>query len=393
VVVSSGSPREGLHVVIAHPETLTRCEPNQVGEIWVAGSSVAQGYWNRSEQTEQTFRAYLSDTGEGSFLRTGDLGFLEGNNLFVTGRLKDLIIIRGRNYYPQDIELTVETSHSALQTGCGAAFAVEIEGEEYLVIVQEVERSYIRKLDVEQVTGAIRKAVAEQHELQSHAILLLKTSSIPKTSSGKIQRHACKVGFLEDSLNVIGSWKSAVINAKESELWDTEENAIQSPSHKQLTLTFNPSNSSPDEIAESIQNWIKNWLSLKLKIDTRTIYSNQSFAEYGLDSVMAVELAEDLQSWLNPDQAFLEATIVWSFPTIEALAWYLANELRTTSSTSHTESELKVFSSVKGFGASTSLVQVEPEISPEHVRQLSEDEVSALIAKEVAELESLLREV
>ena len=206
-LVGCGHPVGDIRVVIADPETLLPCAPDQVGEIWVSDPSVALGYWNNPEETERTFQAYLANTGEGPFLRTGDLGFFKNGELFVTGRLKDLIIIRGRNYYPQDIELTVEQSHMALQPSCGAAFSVDVAGIERLVVVQEVERHY-RNLDVEQVVGAIREAVAEQHELEVYAVLLLKTGSIPKTSSGKIQRHGCRTSFLDGRLEILGSWTS-----------------------------------------------------------------------------------------------------------------------------------------------------------------------------------------
>ena len=186
-------------IAIVNPESLTQCTAEQVGEIWVSSPSVAQGYWNRHEATEETFRAYLADTGEGPFLRTGDLGFLLDGELFVTGRLKDLIIIRGRNHYPQDIELTVENSHSALRSSCGAAFSVDVESEEQLVIAQEVNEAYLDTLDVDEVVRAIRHAVAQHHDLQVYGVLLLNTGSIPKTSSGKIQRHACRAGFLDGS--------------------------------------------------------------------------------------------------------------------------------------------------------------------------------------------------
>ena len=196
-------------IVIAHPETLTRCGSIEVGEIWVCGKSVAQGYWKKAEETEKTFNAYLADTDEGPFFRTGDLGFLRDGELFITGRLKDVIIIRGRNHYPQDIELTVEKSHPALRSGCGAAFAVEVNGQERLVVVQEVERSYLRKLDVNEVVGNIREMVAQEHDLQVYTILLLKTGSIPKTSSGKIQRYACRNRFLTGSLDVVEDWSES----------------------------------------------------------------------------------------------------------------------------------------------------------------------------------------
>ncbi|MHC5822477.1 MAG: fatty acyl-AMP ligase, partial [Nostoc sp.] len=193
-------------VVIVNPENFTRCSSNQVGEIWVSGSSVAQGYWNRTVETEEAFNALIADTKEGPFLRTGDLGFLQDGELFITGRIKDVIIIRGRNYYPQDIELTVEQSNPALKPNSGAVFAVEVAGQERLVIVQEVERSYLRKLDINQVVGDIRQAVAREYDQQIYATVLVKTGSIPKTSSGKIQRRACREAFLKGSLDVVKDW-------------------------------------------------------------------------------------------------------------------------------------------------------------------------------------------
>ncbi|MDJ0796443.1 MAG: fatty acyl-AMP ligase [Calothrix sp. MO_167.B12] len=206
MIVGCGHPHLDITVYIVNPESLTKCEEGQVGEIWVSGSSIASGYWNRSSATEETFQAYLKDTGEGPFLRTGDLGFLLNGELFVTGRLKDMIIIRGQNHYPQDIEMTVEKSHPALRPNCGAAFMIEIKGKEKLVIVQEVERTYLRKLDINEVVGNILEAVAAEHSLQASAVVLVKTASIPKTSSGKIQRGACRAQFLNGSLNVVEDW-------------------------------------------------------------------------------------------------------------------------------------------------------------------------------------------
>ncbi|HAA30148.1 MAG TPA: AMP-dependent synthetase [Cyanobacteria bacterium UBA8553] len=225
-VVAAASEREGTRtivgcgqslleqkVLIVDPESLTPCPDNQVGEIWVSGLSVAQGYWHRFEETKQTFHGYLADLGDretertlGPYLRTGDLGFLQDGELFITGRIKDMMIIRGQNHYPQDIELTVEKSHPALRPACGAAFTVEVKSEERLVVVQEVERSYLRKLNVNEVVGNIRRAVAAEHALQVYAMVLVKTGSIPKTSSGKIQRYACRSGFLSGSLNVVQDW-------------------------------------------------------------------------------------------------------------------------------------------------------------------------------------------
>ncbi|MBR8840648.1 MAG: LLM class flavin-dependent oxidoreductase [Stigonema ocellatum SAG 48.90 = DSM 106950] len=208
VFVGCGRPYMDTTVIIVNPESLTRSREGFVGEIWVEGGSIASGYWNRPESTQETFQAYLKDTGDGPFLRTGDLGFLRNGELFVTGRLKDVIIIYGRNHYPQDIELTVQKSHPALQANCGAAFSIEIEGEERLVVVQELERTYVRQLNSDEVVEAINQAVSLEHEVVIDTIVLLKPGSIPKTSSGKIQRSACRQKFLDESLQNVVFTKS-----------------------------------------------------------------------------------------------------------------------------------------------------------------------------------------
>ena len=203
-LVGCGWTTIDTQIVIVNPETLKPCSPEIVGEIWVSGSTIAQGYWGKPQETQETFQAYLADTGAGPFLRTGDLGFIKDGELFVTGRLKEIILIRGRNNYPQDIEYTVQNSHPALRPSCGAAFTVEVKGEERLVVVQEVERTWLRKIDIDEVNRAIRKAVVQEYDLQVYAIALIRTGSLPKTSSGKIQRRGCRAKFLEGSLEILG---------------------------------------------------------------------------------------------------------------------------------------------------------------------------------------------
>ena len=207
-IVGCGQPWLDSKIVIVDPQSLTRCPQNQVGEIWVAGTGLGRGYWQLPDQTDRTFHAYLKDDQEGPFLRTGDLGFLQEGELFVTGRLHDRLIFWGLNHYPQEIEKTVANCHRALRPNCGAAFAVEVESEERLAIVQEVERSYRQCLLVDEVVEAIRYRVFREHFLDVYAIVLLKTGSIPKTSSGKIQRHLCKTKFLDSSWEAIGEWRS-----------------------------------------------------------------------------------------------------------------------------------------------------------------------------------------
>jgi acyl-CoA synthetase (AMP-forming)/AMP-acid ligase II/acyl carrier protein len=369
-VVGCGRTWLDTKVVIVNPETLIQCGPHQVGEIWVSSSSVAQGYWNRPELTQQIFQAYLADTQEGPFLRTGDLGFLSHGELFVTGRIKDVIIIRGRNHYPQDIELTVEQCHPALRAGCGAAFSMPEDEQEHLVIVQEVERSCLRSLDVDSIVVAIRRAVSEQHELHVQAVSLLKPGSILKTSSGKIQRQACKASFLKGDLQVVGHWSAIQEDSKFSEI-DHECNGSW-PADEDVTV-------------EQIQNWLKDWLSRKLHIAIAAIEVGTSFADYGLDSVLAVELAQNLQDWLHPTPA-LTATIAWDFPSIAALATSLAREGRevvsTPDLTGHSD---QLLAAVKLLNDSLS------EISAVGIQQLSEEELSRNIATEIAALDRVLK--
>jgi acyl-CoA synthetase (AMP-forming)/AMP-acid ligase II len=210
-VVSCGRVVAEFDVAIVNPDTSVRCEPDQVGEIWVSDPSVAQGYWRRDAETEATFRAYLADTGEGPFLRTGDLGFLRDDELFVTSRIKDLIIVAGANHYPQDIEWTVEKCHADVRPNCVAAFSLPVEGDERLVVAAEFERGSIeRPEDTAVILDAIKKAIAEEHEVPVHALLLLARGSLPKTASGKIQRHGCWRLLDGGGSEVLASWIAGI---------------------------------------------------------------------------------------------------------------------------------------------------------------------------------------
>jgi acyl-CoA synthetase (AMP-forming)/AMP-acid ligase II len=199
VLVGCGWPWLGLRVEIVDPNSLQICPPRTVGEIWVAGPSVAAGYWNRPEESARTFAARLSGSGEGPFLRTGDLGFVWDGELFVTGRLKDILVIRGRNHYPQDIEATVQQVHLGLRSDCGAAFETGPDGEPRLIVAQELDRRY-RDADLTRLAGDIRQAVAERHQLQVHEVCFLQPGALPRTASGKIQRHACRIAYEKGTL-------------------------------------------------------------------------------------------------------------------------------------------------------------------------------------------------
>ena len=204
-IVSCGKPWLDTEVIIVNSD-LTKCEPNTVREIWVRGTGVGRGYWGQEAQTQETFKARLRNSQQ-EWLRTGDLGFLADGELYITGRLKEVMIFWGRYCYPQHVEQTVQQAHQALRENAGAAFSIDSESAERLVIVQEVERSYLRSLNVAEIVTAICQAVGEEHEVEVYAISLLKTGSIPKTSSGKIQHRRCAKQFTEGSLNVVAQWQ------------------------------------------------------------------------------------------------------------------------------------------------------------------------------------------
>lgn len=199
-LAGSGTILGGQQVLIVDPDTRRPCAADGVGEIWVAGPSVARGYWANPEATRETFRAHTVPDGAGPFLRTGDLGFLHEGQLFITGRCKDLIIIGGTNHYPQDIELTARSAHPALAEAAGAAFAVAGGDGESLAVVHEINLAH-RDADFAAVAAALRTAIGGEHQLAVTHCALVRFASLPKTSSGKIQRRLCRELFLAGRLD------------------------------------------------------------------------------------------------------------------------------------------------------------------------------------------------
>jgi acyl-CoA synthetase (AMP-forming)/AMP-acid ligase II len=207
-LVSCGVARLDQEIRIVNPETLIECPAGEVGEIWARGPSIAPGYWNRQSETTAAFGGRIAGTDEDSFLRTGDLGFVHAGELFVTGRLKHLIIIDGRNHYPHDIERTTEASHPGIRTAGAAAFTIDDEGLEQLVIAVEVDRQFARRKEPdrplrseqdcvpsEPIVKAVRLAVAREHDIRIHDVIVLPPGGLPRTSSGKIQHHLCRRAY------------------------------------------------------------------------------------------------------------------------------------------------------------------------------------------------------
>jgi amino acid adenylation domain-containing protein len=290
-LVVCGRPAEGQRVAVVNPETCSLTLPDGVGEIWVAGASVAQGYWDNPEETAATFKGYLRETGEGPFLRTGDLGFLRDGQLFVTGRLKDLIIIRGLNHYPQDIEATVESSHADLQPGGCAAFSLEAAGEERLAVVVEVSPRASRKLrgpgagaasspEAAAVIEAVRKAVAERHQLHAYRVALLSAGDLPKTSSGKVQRRLCRARLLGGDLDVLVSStldeSAAALAAVVDDATADADVGLERPTAR--------------EPGRGIAAWLRAEVASALGVREAAVDPGKPLVALGLDSLLAVEL-------------------------------------------------------------------------------------------------------
>jgi acyl carrier protein len=285
-----------------------------VGEIWVAGPSVANGYWRRPEETTASFGAELG-AGATRWLRTGDLGFFEVGELFVTGRLKDLIIVRGRNVYPQDVELTVERAHAALRPGCGAAFAVPHDGTDWLVVVHELERRFVGErrrqtpppdlparapadrreprpdiaafsppaddpaptVRLEGVVEAVCQAVSARHDLQPFAVVLLRAGTVPKTTSGKVQRYACRTAFLDGSLDVLHEWRRRLT------------------AHSDLRGLRSVAPAPVVREPDAVSAWLAARLAKLLRLDAAKLDPASAITRYGIDSLQAVELTNLVQ--------------------------------------------------------------------------------------------------
>jgi acyl transferase domain-containing protein/acyl-CoA synthetase (AMP-forming)/AMP-acid ligase II/acyl carrier protein len=298
--VSCGPAVLGATVVIANPENLTLCAEGEIGEILVGGGSVAKGYWNRPEESIATFQAHLSDTGEGPFLRTGDLGFERGGEIIVAGRRKDLIVIRGVNHYPQDIELTISEAAPALRSGIAAAFSVTGEaGEEQLAVVKEITRENLRRIDGPAACEAVREAISRIHEIEVASIVLVQPGAVPKTTSGKVQRRKCREMFLAGDLE-------AVTVARHD-----RPRVAAMPAAAVADLASHP----------GARQWLIAKVALMFGIDPAVIGVFEPLTRYGIGSLQAVQLSGEMESALGRR---VPPTIVFELPTIDSLAYYMA---------------------------------------------------------------------
>lgn len=312
-IVGCGHARRQTEVAIVDPETRRTCPERAVGEVWIAGPTVAAGYWNQPEATAATFRAFTADTGKGPFLRTGDLGFLADGELFITGRLKDLVIVRGSNVYLHDIDWIAGRAHPALRPGGGCALAIEENGEERLVVAHEVERAYQRadSGELQKMASAIRRVISEEFELQVHVVQLVRVGTIHKTSSGKIRRHVCRDDYLAGGFDVLFESRLERLQASE---------AREPPTLGVEELL----RSSPRERRHALEEHLRRELGRVLGISWLQIDPRQPLGTYGLESIQSGELVARLEDLLGLG---LPTTLVYSRPTVADISDFVSERM------------------------------------------------------------------
>ena len=306
-IVSCGQPARETELVIADPETRREVRERVIGEIWLRGSSVTDGYWNRADENNQRFHAMLED-GRSGFCRTGDLGFIHDGALFVTGRLKDLIIIGGRNLFPQDIEETVRQVMGPRSGKC-AAFPVDAGRGEALVIVAELPRQS-DPATYPDLVRTIRRVVIESHEVDPRHVLLVRQATVPLTSSGKVQRRRCRERFDANDFKCLHRY-------------DRHSGSSQTP----IPIPELPSNPGPEHrtsTQSAIESWMVEWLIARGGVAPEDVDLERPFAEYGLDSMTAVEMSGEIEDWSGVE---LTPIVAWNHPTVTRLSGYITDQL------------------------------------------------------------------
>ena len=297
-LVSNG--KSFYDVVIVYRDKNTLCPENQVGEIWIRGDAVAKGYWENPEQTEKYFHAQLNDdTQNAHYFRTGDLGFLHDKELYITGRIKDILICQGRNLYPQDIEWVVTHSHPALRHGCCVVFAEAETKDDEIVIVCEVTTEKVDNF--KSVHQSITQNIIQEFQMSPTHIVLIEAKSLSKTTSGKVQRQLTKKLWQENALKVVSQHS---LNQQ-----------ISVPQQQLLSKT-------------EIVSWLKDWLVNQAGVPVADLDINRPLMEYGLTSMVLVRMHEQLQDKLAQE---IDIDIFWRFPSIDGLSTFLSGEYKPVS--------------------------------------------------------------
>jgi len=328
--VSCGRP-DTDQIALVDPENLTALPENRVGEIWIRSASTSPGYWNDAQRTAEVFNASLN--GFKDYYRTGDLGFLHNGEIYIAGRLKDLIIVHGKNHYPGDIERTAQTAHDALMLDSGAVFSVDVEGIERIVIAQEIKQARVRDFSTDSaladtVIESIKEAITRYHEVQVHGVMLVKPGRIFKTSSGKIRRSACRDAYIAQQFENVRTWQSL-----ELQRFLAGETVTRNEAHVE---TF-------DVITQAtIERQILNWIAQRIGVGLEEIDASANATSLGLDSVDVMSLFGDItgvmQLPIEPDTVQL-----WEIDSVRELAQrlYQAHTRQDTASTQPNSGEIE----------------------------------------------------
>ena len=296
---SSGDILPQIDVKIVHQGTRAVLPDGYVGEIMIKGDSISEGYWQKPQISQTIFDNTVGD--KNGYMATGDLGFIDHGALYVSGRCKEMFIINGRNFYPQDIENSLVGDSELIAPHGGALFEVATdEFNNQLVLVQELNRKGMKHTDHQSLINQLVDRVSQVHELKLAAVILIKPMTLPKTSSGKIQRINCRDTYLQGQLQSVATWH------RESVEDNTTHQAIPHISHI-------------DE--QSITAWIVNWIAQRLSIPAQQVSPQQPLTQMGLDSIDAMTLTHDLSRQVKQP---LGADLSWSFPSIQKLSHHLA---------------------------------------------------------------------
>ncbi|WP_246666058.1 AMP-binding protein [Aquamicrobium sp. LC103] len=311
-IVSCGRAADSLDIAIVDPVARKPLPDQEVGEIWVRGANLSGGYWDRAELNGEVFDQRLD--GEPGWFRTGDLGFLHEAELFVTGRLKDMIVIRGQNHYPQDLERTASTCHPFLVEGMAGAFAMERDGEECVGLICEVSREALRALDAPELFAAIRGAVSREHDLQLSALALIKPGRLPRTPSGKVRRFECRERLLDGSLSAVAQWEADFV---------ADEDRAQAGSRPIWLeeLQVLPKARRAGVLRDRLRTEVSRLAGLSAG---EVVSDDAGFFDLGLDSVAVVEIGAILERELGFE---VEPTVMFEHPTLSRLVDYLIDNL------------------------------------------------------------------
>lgn len=353
-LVACGSAAHQTELLVVDPTNSKVLGERRVGEIWLKGAGVSGGYWNRTAENGEMFQAAIVNgkpaerNGDAGYCRTGDFGFMHEGHLYVTGRIKDVVILRGRNLFPQDIEATVRELIGSEGGQC-AAFSVDSASGEALAILAEIPR-HTEPSTLPDLVRSIRREVIDVHEVDPRHVLLARPATIPLTSSGKVQRSRCRAMFEADEIKCKHRYDRNFAN---------DPTPVALPS-----LPQEPTSKDRQSMTTMVQKWMSEWLVVHAGIQPGDLDIDKPFGEYGLDSMTAIELSGEIEDWSGVQ---LTPVVAWNYPTIAKLSGYMVDQII---GTDDSDPELN-----PGAGDDAEL-----ESLLEEIEQMSDDQIDSELA-------------